>query len=255
MSAMQHVLWHKLMSNHTIKLLLLAAAKPPVLSGEISLQQASALYGAEDAKYLSRYTSMEGLSLRLQARRLLLYGLQELGHTQRPVHILKTKHGRPYLTHPDIAVSFSYTDRALCLLGTREKTKDEQDEELCIGADWEEMRTSHLPPASFLAADQAWTECVDEKEDNATRILKKWCRTEAVLKAAGCGIRIHPRSIEWTEHDKGRHAGTAIVHASKRKELYTWQDVQPDNQHLCAVAVKGEYQALSLQLRRVTDPE
>ncbi|MDO4840802.1 MAG: 4'-phosphopantetheinyl transferase superfamily protein, partial [Desulfovibrionaceae bacterium] len=196
-----------------------------MLSGEISLQQASALYGAEDAEYLSRYTSMEALSLRLQARRLLLYGLQELGLTQRPVHILKTKHGRPYLTLPDIAVSFSYTDRALCLLGTREKTKDEQAEELCIGADWEEKRTSQLPPASFLAADQAWTEGVDEKEDNTTRILKRWCRTEAVLKAAGCGIRIHPRSIEWTEHDKGRHAGTAIIHAQKQKGLYTWQDV------------------------------
>ncbi len=243
------------MPSHTISLLLLAASSPPLLPAITAIEQASALYGAEDAEYLSRYTSMEALSLRLQARRLLLYGLRELGITQKPVHILKTKHGRPYLTLPDIAVSFSYTDRALCLLGTREKTKDEQAGELCIGADWEEKRTSHLPPASFLASDQTWTEGEDEKEDDATRILTRWCRTEAVLKAAGCGLRIHPRSIEWTVADKGQHAGIANVPASKRKELYTWQDVQPDSQHLCAVAVKGEYKALSLQLRWVADPE
>ena len=242
------------MSSHKINLVLLAAASPPELPGKISLEQASARYGAEDADYLSRYTSREALSLRLQARSLLRYGLLELGLARLPVHILKTKDGRPYLPLPGTAVSFSYTDRALCLLGATETIVGEQAGELCIGADWEEKRSSMLPPAFLLALDRTCT-AKEDGLDEAARILAGWCRTEAVLKAAGCGLRIHPRDIEWMPQDKGRsaHAGFAIVQASKTKELYTWQDVQPDNQHLCSVAVKGEYEALSVQVRFVSE--
>ncbi len=253
---MQHVI-HKLMSNRKIKLLLLVATRPPVLAG--SIEQAAAQYGAEDAGYLSRYTNREALGLRLQARSLLLYGLRELGlhepgMNNRPVHLLKTKEGRPYLPLPDTAVSFSYTDRAVCLLGTRECREDEQTEELSIGADWEEMRSGFLPPASFLGTDSVCATDVDD-EDHASRILSQWCRTEAVLKAAGYGLRIHPHDIEWMAQDKGQagHTGIALVHVPKGKKLYTWQDVQLDNRHFCSVAVKGEYQALNLQVRFVTE--
>ena len=107
------------MSNHTIHLLLLAASKPPVLPGNISFKQAAELYGEEEAQYLARFTSREALSLRLQARSLLLFGLHESGMDRKPVHLLRTKDGRPYLSWPDVSLSFSYADRALCLLGTR----------------------------------------------------------------------------------------------------------------------------------------
>ncbi len=248
------------MSNHTIHLLLLAASKSPVvLPGNISLKQAAELYGEEEAQYLACFASREALGLRLQARSLLLYGLREFGvHDhgmgRKPVHLLRTRDGRPHLSWPDVSLSFSYADRALCLLGTREDSQGEQDGELCIGADWEEKRTTHLPPASFLAADRAWT-AEEDDEDYASRILSQWCRTEAVLKAAGYGLRIHPRDIDWMPQDTGQagHAGLAIVYAPKGKELYTWQDVQPDSQHLCSVAVKGEYQSLSLEVRFVTE--
>lgn len=247
------------MSNHKIHLLLLIATKPPVLPGNISFKQTAELYGEEEAQYLASFTNKEALSLRLQARSLLLYGLRapglhEPGINRKPVRLLRTKEGRPFLSWPDVSLSFSYADRALCLMGTREDIQGEKTEELCIGADWEEKRTRHLPPASFLAADMACT-AEENDEDYASRIVSQWCRTEAVLKAAGCGLRIHPREIEWTAQDKGQagHAGIALVHAPKRKELYTWQDVQLDNQHLCSVAVKGEYQSLNLEIRFVRE--
>ena len=248
------------MSNHTIHLLLLVASKPPVLAaGNISFKQAAELYGEEEAQYLACFTSREALSLRLQARSLLMSGIQEFGlhepgMSKRSVHLLKTKDGRPYLSWPDVSLSFSYADRALCLLGTRKDSQEVLDGELCIGADWEEKRTMHLPPASFLAADMART-AEEDDEGYASRILTQWCRTEAVLKAAGCGLRIHPHDIEWMAADNAmpRHAGIALVHAPKGKELYTWQDVQLDSQHLCSVAAKGEYLSLSLQVRFVTE--
>ena len=254
---------HTITGNHKIHLLLLVATRPPVLPGNISFKQAADLYGEEEAQYLASFTNKEALSLRLQARSLLLYGLREPdlhepGISPKPVRLLRTKDGRPYLSWPDVFLSFSYADRALCLMGTREDSKEvldrEQNGELYIGADWEEKRTRHLPPASFLAADMACT-AEENDEDYASRILSQWCRTEAVLKAAGCGLRIHPRDIEWMAQDKGQagHAGIALVHAQKRKELYTWQDVQPDNQHLCSVAVKGEYQSLNLDIRFVRE--
>lgn len=255
----QHVICHKFMSDHTIHLLLLVATRPPVLPANISLKQAAELYGEEEAQYLARFTSREALSLRLQARSLLMSGIQEFGlhepgMSKRSVHLLKTKDGRPYLPLPDTAVSFSYTDRALCLLGIREDQQGEQAAELSIGSDWEEKRTMHLPPASFLAADMART-AEEDDEGYASRILTQWCRTEAVLKAAGCGLRIHPHDIEWMAADNAMpgHAGIALVHAPKGKDLYTWQDVQLDNRHLCSVAAKGEYQSLNLDIRFVTE--
>ena len=249
---------HTITGNHKIHLLLLVATRPPVLPGNISFKQAPELYGEEEAHYLASFTNKEALSLRLQARSLLLCGLHEHGINRKPVRLLRTKDGRPYLSWPDVFLSFSYADRALCLMGTRKDSKEvldrEQNGELYIGADWEEKRTMHLPPASFLAADMART-AEEDDEGYASRILTQWCRTEAVLKAAGYGLRVHPHDIEWMATDNAMpgHAGIALVHAPKGKELYTWQDVQLDNRHLCSVAAKGEYQSLSLQVRFVTE--
>ena len=67
------------MSNHTIHLLLLVATRPPVLPANISLKHAAELYGKEDAQYLARFTSREALGLRIQARSLLMSGIQEFG--------------------------------------------------------------------------------------------------------------------------------------------------------------------------------
>lgn len=177
------------------------------------------------------------LALRLQGRVLLARGLRALGLSTEGLELASTKLGAPLLNLPDTALSFSYTDRACCLLALTPGAGRAR-----IGVDWESVRLDSLPPEKCLpgglkrnggcafGADLAPRTIASEK-------LRRWCLGEALLKAHGTGLAFNPGSID--AGPAGRRQGEAVIDS----RAYAFRCLPLPCSWLCA-AVEVRYAGL-----------
>ena len=203
-------------------------------------------FGAEDALYLERIGHSAAFSLRCEARWLLHQGLKHLNLSAPHITLKHTKEGRPYLSLPYAAVSFSYADHAACLLALAQCGQSQAVHVPGIGLDWEKVRMHHLPfiPQGLDAGMTAPAK-LDQKNCMAAaqEKLVQWCRLEAVCKAAGSGLTREALLemdagivLSDAAHDGTHDAGTAFLSGRP----YTWKTVPlPGRTHVCVIAAEG----------------
>ena len=100
-------------------------------------------------------------------------------------------YGKPYAPgYPAFSISHSGT---CCILACGEAPD--------IGADIEEICEAHagVAPAVYTEAEQAWM-----KEDPVIRFFRLWTWKESVMKAAGLGMSLAPRSFEALPFAEGK---------------------------------------------------
>jgi len=122
------------------------------------------------------------------------------------IDVIKTEHGKPYLTNHDLAFNLSHSQQWLAIAWS--------DKQASIGVDIEHAeRQQHVLAISKryfhaneqITAEQNW--------------LHTWTRKEAVLKAHGLGLRIKLAELDTTpetvEHEQlGRWAVATAAHPS-----------------------------------------
>ncbi len=140
--------------------------------------------------------------------------LELLGLPTRGLRLVSDALGRPLLSLPGVSISFSYTDRALCLVHAAANGRAAP-----VGVDLEEPRTRLLPLMPGEAAPAT--------VDGAREVLRRWCVREAVLKAHGTGLRVRPDLVNAGE--PGQESGISLVEG----RAYRWHCPQLDGAVCC----------------------
>ena len=134
-----------------------------------------------------------------------LAGVWLLWKSGAPGTLAYTENGKPYLTHPDCAISITHTDsHAFCAIS------DSNDP---IGLDAEELgrlsreRLSALAERWFTASEQ------DELEGAATEeaFLSIWTRKEALVKQTGEGLRAIRKTDDTQAETRSYRVGGTIL--------------------------------------------
>ncbi len=206
-------------------------------------------FGAEDAARLARFGDPAARALRVQGRRLLAAGLRELGVDPEKTLLLRAPGGRPLLSQPGILISFSYTDRAHCLLAETGELPGEPGP----GLDCEDLRADFPPPDRVfsdterraMAEELAGFEGEDRKARDMSGRLRRWCVKEALLKALGTGLRLDPALA-----DTGP-AGSFEGAVRLRGETFVWRSL-PLAGGWCALALPAALAPCLERMRRLT---
>lgn len=138
---------------------------------------------------------------------LLQQCLQEtLGQPNAAINLVKTEHGKPYLTDHKLAFNLSHSQQWLAVAWSNSQTS--------IGVDIEhaerEQQVLAISKRYFHANEQATAE---------QNWLHTWTRKEAILKAHGLGLRIKLAELDTTmatvEHELlGCWSVATIAHPS-----------------------------------------
>ncbi len=214
--------------SRTPGLFLLWSAAPP----ETDIVPPPSL-GAEDDAFLARCLHPVVRRTRLQGRWLLLEGLRRLELSAEGLRLTRSPLGRPLLNMPGLSISFSYTDRALCLICDAGQPAPP----VAVGADWEKLRLTNLPPLPVRNQDPTHS-----SSHMAREALRQWCVREAVLKAAGLGWRVRYDTIDagaWRER-----MGISLADG----RAFSWHCLQTGRSLAC-VSVASDYASLLTSLR------
>jgi 4'-phosphopantetheinyl transferase len=152
----------------------------------------------DEKKRLDRFINEASRQEFIFCRGILRFILAELlGKSPRSLNIGASEHGKPVLIVENqanfISFNISHTED-LCLIAFSRDCE--------VGIDVEKVhfiRKSSSLSQTYLSPEEfsEWRK-VPEQQKSA-RFIDFWCAKEAILKAAGCGLTIHPNQVNTIE--------------------------------------------------------
>jgi phosphopantetheinyl transferase len=158
---------------------------------------------SEEKKRLDRFISLEARQEFALCRGILHFLLARLtGGTPEHINIKDGSQGKPEFVDEHQAHSLTFNishTECMCLIAFSSGGDAGVDvEKVHAIKDLPRLAQTYLSPEELIV----WQGTQDKHK--AARFLEFWCAKEAILKAAGCGLTIHPSQVNTLEALAGR---------------------------------------------------